>query len=562
VSAELVAAVGVAVTVEEIYENAVAVRRSRKAARIAPPLIRLWDGDWNLRGLCRAEVEADFRWLLNESGTGRLVLPADHYLAEWILDSESRATENIHVTVDKDGARWSGRMKHATLTKTDTGERTVVVQFMHDYEELKWIQAWSNPFFPAAFQFPRVFILAGPSKWCLKLSLLLNVLRKEASLWQLPDDPLDPAQWLNLDMSQWSMVVAPSAFLDDTSAWTVLSSRWKTWHDMSADILEDAQLMVTCRRWLEGDPAPWPGAELRNGCLVFDVVDKSGYFAGTSAGGSVLDGLVRTVYQYTEDFLEETSEVVPDPNMPVQYEEPGWLGTVPSSPWVIYRDGEYTGIETVEYTVAPATAVQVNCGGRSPYGVNEAISQAVQTLGNLTSTVSVGLPIGQISLPPLGGVIDTALKPLYSDTVLAWMSFKSPLRASRMGWSHYFEYFQTGADQAYSLSSLIALRAGLMATRRRISHKISVADGAPYFIGENGRGHFFLGDRVGATLQGLPRGQVHVEQVTELELSWKRDAAPTWKVTIGDARALQDPVSKAMKYIQSIMGDLHDLGVR
>ncbi|MFC4126444.1 Gp37-like protein [Nocardia rhizosphaerae] len=552
------------VDLDTVYRDAVAVRRARKSKRIEPPLVRLWDGDWNLRGICRAEISADFTWLLNESGTGQLALPADHYLAEWVMDASARSTQNVHITVDKDGARWSGRMKTATLRKSETGLQTVVLQFMHDYEELKWIQAWSNPFLPAIFQFPRVFMLAGPSVWCLKLALFLNVLRKEASLWALPDDPLDPEQWFDLDQSNWSMVVAPSDFLSDTSIWTVISSRWKTWHEMAQGTLEDAQLMVTCRRYLSGDPPPWPGAELRHGCLVFDIVDKSGYFTGTSEGGTALDGLVHTVQQFVGDFEEQEPNILPDPNTPEEYHEPDWLGTRPSNPWVVYREAEHTGIQTSEFTISPATAVQINAGGHSMPGVNEVISAVVQMVGNLTSTVTLSIPgIGGagVSLPPLGGPLDAFLKPLYEDTVLAWMSFKSPLRPPKMGWSHYFEYFQSGADKAYTLSSLVAIRAGLWATRGFTSHKVTVADGAPYLIGENGRGHFFLGDRIGATVAGLPKGQIFVEQVTELNMSWSRGVTPAWHITIGTDKAREDPVAKALRHVQSIMGDLQQLGV-
>ncbi|QIS16591.1 phage tail protein [Nocardia arthritidis] len=540
-----------------IYRNAVATRKQRRDLRIQPPLIRIWDGDWNLRGICRAEYSADFKWLLNESGTGLLELPADHYLAEWVMDARHRTTQNVHVTVDKDGARWSGRMKSATLRKTESGLHSVAIQFMHDYHELKFIQAWSNPFLPAAIQFPRVFMLAGPSRWCLKLALFLNILRKEASLWALPDDPLDPAQWFNLDQSKWSMVVAPNDFLSDTSVWTVISSRWKTWHDMAAPTLDDAQLMVTCRRYLDGDPPPWPGANLRHGCLVFDIVDKSGFYtgSGTSEGGSLLTGLIHTIQNFTKDFLEQEPTEV-DPNSPPEYQKPDWLGTLPSSPWVIYRESEYTGIQTSEFTISPATAVQINTGGHSAYGVNEGISAAVNLAGDLMANAILG-----VTGVPLGGTIDAFLKPLYRDTILAWLSFKSPLRAPRMGWSHYFEHFQKGAESGYSLSGLVALRAGLWATRAFTSHKLTVADGAPYLIGENGQGHFFLGDRVGATVAGMPPGQIFVDQVTALELSWRRGVTPGWAVTIGDDKALEDPVTRSLRHIQSIMGDLHELGV-
>ncbi|WP_405160070.1 phage tail protein [Nocardia sp. NBC_01499] len=542
--------------VEAIHRDAMATRNQRKDARIQPPLVRLWDGDWNLRGICRAEYSADFKWLLNESGTGQIEIPADHYLATWVMDARRRSTENVHITVDKDGTRWSGRMKTATLKKTETGLQTVVLQFMHDYEELKWIQVWSNPFLPAAVQFPRVFMLAGPSAWCLKLALFLNILRKEANLWALPDDPLDPAQWFNLNQESWSMVVAPNDFFSDTSVWTVLSARWKTWHEMAAGTLEDAQLMVTCRRWLEGDPPAWPGAKLRHGCLVFDIVDKSGFYNGTSQGGSVLDGLKHTVQKFTDDFREQESKEVPDPNAPDEYRRPDWLGTRPSSPWVVYRESEYTGIQTSEFTISPATAVQINCGGNSPYGVNEAMSAAVNLAGDLAANAIAG-----ITGVPLGGAIDAFLHPLYKDTILAWMSYKSPLRAPKMGWSHYFEFFQPGADKGYTLSALVALRKGLWSTRSFTSHKLTVADGAPYLIGENGQGHYFLGDRIGSTVAGMPPGQVFVDQVTALELSWKRGVTPAWQITIGDEKALEDPVARSLRHIQGIMGDLHELGV-
>ncbi|MFS9669060.1 hypothetical protein, partial [Klebsiella pneumoniae] len=80
---------------------------------------------------------------------------------------------------------------------------------------------------------------------------------------------MDPTQWGQaLDMSNWNMVVKPGSLLGDSSPWTVLSSRFKYWHDMAEPTLGDAQLMVTTRRYLQGDPPPWPGANLRHGTIV------------------------------------------------------------------------------------------------------------------------------------------------------------------------------------------------------------------------------------------------------------------------------------------------------
>lgn len=543
---------------EVIYQEAVKVRQARKDSRTKRPDVKLWDGNWALRGRVTSEISGDFKWLLNQAGTGVLTLPADHYLAKWIMRPAQRSTENVHITVDKDGARWDGRMKSATMKKTASGQLTVVVTFMHSFHELSYFQAWSNPFLPAGLQVPRVFMLAGPSVWALKLSLHLQVLRKEAALWHLPDDPMDLESWFDLDQSNWSVVVAPRKFITDDSMWGLISSRFKTWTDMASDLLEDAQLMVTTRRWLEGDPEPWPNANLHHGALIVDIVDKSGYMTETSTGGTVLGGLARTFTSYFDvgddkDFIEAEEREHPNPSDDLQYRIAGWLGTRPNQPWVVYREGAITGIQTSEFTIHPATAVQINSGGHSAPGINAAMGATVIMVGNLIG--STFLQSG------IGAVADTVLSPIYTDTVGAWMSHKSLARAQRLGWSHYFEYFQEGADRAYTLSSLIAMRAGLWATRSYFTHKLSVRDGAPYLIGENGHGHFFLGDRIGSTVAGMNDGDVYVDQVSGLDLMWSRGVAASWQITIGSDRDLLDGGVRALAHIQKMTAALHDMGV-
>src|SRR5690606_35407098 len=126
--------------------------------------------------------------------------------------------------------------------KDESGVHTLTATFLHDYENLKWYQVWSNPFLPAAAQFPRVWMVPGPARWALLTCLFVNILRDELSLWHVPDDPLDPSSWLDgLDMSNWAVVVKPLSFVEDMAAgtvWAVPNSRWKTWHDMAIDILE------------------------------------------------------------------------------------------------------------------------------------------------------------------------------------------------------------------------------------------------------------------------------------------------------------------------------------
>ena len=538
--------------------------RAERRMREEPPLIRLWDGDWNLQFVVQDEYEANFSLVDNDSGAGTLVLPFDSFAAQWVNDQKGRISRGekrgVHITVDYCGIRWGGRLEDSAVEKLDTGDTQLVVTFLHDYENLKWYQVWSNPFLPAAVQFPRVWMVPGPARWALLTCLFVNILRDELSLWALPDDPLDISSWGSLDQSNWSVVVKPLSFMEDMAAgtvWAVPNSRWKTWHDMAIDILEDGEYSVVCRRYLQGDPAPWPGANLRHGTLVVSIEDKSGVYVGTSHGGTIFDGLVRTAVEFGDDLIDGTVEPVLGLDIPAGYNTPFNRFTDPTVPYVLYRDNEFTGIQTSKFTQVPAKGVQVNCGGHSMPGVNEMISAGIQAAGDI---IGGNIVINGYGLGSIGGSIDTLLKPFYEDTILAWMSVKSLSRSSTAGWSRYFEYFQDGADKAYTLSSLMVLRTGFWATRNHTRHELVVADGAPYLIGENGKGHFSVGDRVGATIAGDNTGNVYMDRVSTLELAWSRDSAPEWKITIGKGDDV-DPVAQAFKRIERLMTGMRDLGV-
>lgn len=514
--------------------------------------MRLWDGDWVMVGRVAGEMSGEFRWTLNNSGTGTVVLPADHYLAQWAVQFHNRK-RNVHITCDKDGARWSGRLQKISVKKTDSGERTCTLTFLHDYEELKHLLVWANPVLPAAVQFPRAFTLAGPSVWALKLAMFLNLMRNQNSLFTLPDNPLDFGQWGgSLDMRNWPIVVRGGDVLADRSPHAIISSRFKTWHDLAAPILADAQLMVTCDRWLEGDPEPWPGYRPREGQLVIDIVDKSDWWGATGTTGNVLQGILTTVMQLADNLVDIDRAVVDDPNDGFR---PGdWLGTAPGTPWVVYREGELTGVQSSEWTYQPATDVQIVVGGHSMPGINEAISSAIQLAGDLASSTFIGPNVN------LGQIADTVLKPIYSDTLLAWMSFKSFQRAQELGWSHYYEHIPQGADRAYTLSSLMAIRKGWWETREKVSHTVKVGDGAPYLIGANGGGDFFLGDRIATALPEMA-GDLVVDQVTECTFAWDRSKFG-WDVTVGHGSSSDSSgLEQLVKTVSSAVTAAKELGV-
>lgn len=171
-------------------------------------------------------------------------------------------------------------------------------------------------------------------------------------------------------------------------------------------------------------------------------------------------------------------------------------------------------------------------------------------IGDLTAMIP--------GVPPLGGVADAVLRPFYEDTLLAWMVSRSIARANNSGWTRYFEYFQEGSGKAYTISSLMVLRAGFWATRSYAAHEFAVRDGAPYLVGQ--KGHLWLGKRGGYTIRGDKSNRIYVDRVSKVSLSWSRDEAVGWKLTFGDDRALQDPAARIWERIEAFVSSLQQLG--
>lgn len=524
------------------------------------PVGRIWDAEWNLQHVMGSEYSAKFSWISNDTGPGQTEFPMDSPIAQWIYDYQSRLDRDegrtVGITIDYCGARWSGILDKFAVERREDGDNVLVVDWVHDYEKLKWYSVVPNPFLGDAFQFPRAWLLAGPVTWVLKLTLFLNIWREHNPFLTWPDDPMDLDNWLSmgLDMSDWHTVVKPESFLDALASgvvWSVATSRWANFHDMAHYMLEDAELSVVCRRYLPGDDEPWPGADLRYGTLVIDFVDKSGILVGTSNGGNIFDGLVRTAVEFADDFIDSTVDVISDADTPGDYFDIGKRYTDPVKPYVIFYEGETSPIETSSWIYSPAKGVQVAVGGHSAPGVNEVISASIQAVGDILGNL--------VQLGSLGGTIDTLLAPLYEDTILAWQTYKSNERANNTGWDRLFSYFQEGAGQAYTISSLMVLRAGMWATKTVVSWRVSVSDGRPYLVGDNGQGHFFLDDRVGLVLEA--DNQIHMDRCRRLDVSWGPDSPPEWQISIGDERIWQDPAQRALGRIERLIAGLHDLGV-
>ncbi|MBM4592051.1 phage tail protein [Rhodococcus hoagii] len=521
--------------------------------RTKPALVRLWDGNYQLAGEVAGELGGGFKFVENDAGTAHLRMPLDHHLTQWVTNFRGRAKRDVHVTFDKQGARWSGHMDHYAVKRDKTGASYLEITFIHDIAQLKSIRVWPNPFLPAEFQFPKAWALFGPTKWALMLSLLVNLVRLENRVWMLPDDPGDLHFWGDLDTSRWAIVCKPFPFLEDHSNTAFVYSRFKSWYDLAKPKLDDAQLTLDVRRWLEGDPLPWDGAKVRHGALVVDIVDNSGWKQQTSFFGNLLTGLERAFVSIGDDGMTEGINLIEgDASYPNEYYEPGWRGTRPEAPWVIFEESPYTGIESSEFTYYPAGPTQWIVGGHSAPGVNEGISAAVIGIGGF-----IGSLFGQAQIGP---AIDAVAKPLYSDVVAAFQVHRDGSRENQFGDFHPKEGWADGADRAYTLAALVALRAYKFKTRERVACTLKVSDAVPYRVGTNGQGDMWIGTRVGVSVLGQPAHEVYVEQISGLEWEWDANGPSGWRIEVG-SREPSDPMMNAFNMLRDLASGFQELGV-
>lgn len=154
-------------------------------------------------------------------------------------------------------------------------------------------------------------------------------------------------------------------------------------------------------------------------------------------------------------------------------------------------------------------------GGHSAPGVNEMQGLPIKLIGNVLGSIIPGLET-------LGDITDSVLKNIYEDTFLAFAAIKSPIRAIQAGWNPLEEQFVAAPGKSYTLSMGLTLARGFYSTRDKSSHEFDIGTGAPYILGENGQGHFTLGDRIGAEVPQR-NGLVVVEQVQRITLKYGPD---------------------------------------
>ncbi len=549
------------------YRYLEARRRTQVAETKQRPLLRLWDKNMQFIGTIAQEKSVRVEEVMADSGTGTCVIRRDNWLSDFIL-YDRRAEEDLHFTLDPNPTnrswrtRWGGKVTGVTAKRSNDGLHTVEMEMVHNREHVKHLLAGANPIFPPEIQFPKMFVLPWNCRTAVSLTMFINLARQFFPLLSIPTNIFNPGAWLGVadiiggfDPLLWPVQVQFVNPLFDQSRTTILTSRWTDIHTVTAPLLEDAGCMIRAYTWLTEDkdsPHPELGtlagqlARPHRNAVILAVEDKSGV---TGPTGTLLDGPINLIASTADDMITETLSSVID----LDRDNDGqtdplirkWFGVAPKPPWVVFKDGEYSGIVESQRTMHGATAKTIMIGGRSPGWVNQLQTFGIKyALSELSAVISYGL--GAYQQPGTPG-LEELYQGQLDDTLLAWQRFTDPIRAIRMGDFGFLEHFeQGGGGTAYTVSGILNLRSGHWKTRAYTSFKTSIRNGVPYLLDTD----FTLGDRLGFQMANV----IHVDQCTAVRRSYDESTPMTIELSIGDDSEEEDPVAKATRTLAAVWG--------
>ena len=549
-------------------------RRRKRALKQAMPSVHLWvnpkDGEtgdgvqWLGRVDLRDADAYEFPFKNNEASSGTIMVRATHYIAKKIanIPNDPDSCKNVVISVDMYGGtlRWSGLMHHWSVSSPD-GSDYITLSFNDDLQFLDFMLAPPNPALPLPiFQFPRVWPMFGPSRWCVATLILLQIIRLEGHPWTLPDDPFDLEQWVDIiNWSAWQVHVKGVSFLLDDSLWTLLASRMNTVTSVIADALDDAQLTIVYRRVMRHWGETTEGLldnNVKHGALVFEIVDRSGWALpeGTFFEGTAAAGFFRSILTWGSGFIEDSLTMVgtSDELYPDEYYQTSWTSTLAAAPGITIRDSRMVNLQS-EVTHSPPTAVTVVVGGDNPAA--DAIAKLIiEAVGNLLGYFLLA------GFDSLGDMAADIIMPFLVGTILAWDEWKNFSRADSLGWIHLHEVYQQGAENnAWSLAALAALRGGFKATGTQTSHTMVIGDDMWTIPGL----HFNIGDRVGSTagaLQRLGIDMIFINQVEEMTLKGK-GVERSFTVRCGKNKAAMTMGERMARLMKKALDTIQNIGV-
>jgi hypothetical protein len=214
------------------------------------------------------------------------------------------------------------------------------------------------------------------------------------------------------------------------------------------------------------------------------------------------------------------------------------FGVAPPPPWAIYRDGQESGIIESGYFQHKGPVKTTMTGSKSPKLVNDLQTFAIRyAISQLAQVI-----LGQ-EAPAVEG-LDNLYQGQLDNILFAWQRYTNPLRALHTGDLGYLERIERGSGTAYTLASILTLRAGDYKTKPFRAFKTSIRNSAPYIINYD----IMLDDRVGFEQDGI----LYVDQVTAIKYEYDRKKPITYTVSVGDDTKQDDPLAQGIRSLQAV----------
>lgn len=598
----------------ECYQYINNRRNLRVSSANQAPLVRIADKNLNIVATIGdltggSEISCEVEELMADSGKGRCVIQFSNWLTDWIINKNS-IYEDLHLLVDPIptqphwSTRWGGKITEINICNNEDGTATLELQAVSMREHAKKLLFAANPIFPPEVQLPQMWVLPGPTRSVLMLSMFINLARLFVPGLSTITNVFNPASWITTDLGNinplsWPLQVAFVNPILDQSRWTVLGATWTDWHSSMNDILSDSGVVCRAYTYLTTDKDS-PHTELTDlitgsatlgadvldllgmdsaadlvsavgadvaslaaptrNCVVFSLEDDSGQ---TGPTGTALDGLLNLVSVTGDDLITATlfnvdtgetldGEPVIDvaaPDVPLLET---LLGEAPSVPKVIWRDGQFNGMVKSEINMHKAPVLTVMTGGRSPAIVNQTQDFAIKwALSQLADTLFINPGVDASYTPsslnwqtPLTMGLDNLYQGQLDNSLFAWERYTDPVRAVWAGDLQFQEYMDRGSSTAYTLAGWLTLAEANFKTRPFYGFTTDILNGKPWIVGTD----VLLGERAGFEMNGV----IFVDQITAVRHKYDRNTPRIVSMSIGDDRDKHDPVARAIRVMQAI----------
>lgn len=536
------------------------------------PLLRLWDKNHRFLGEIAQEKSVMVEELMADSGGGHLVIRRDNWLSNFVL-YDRRIEEDLHFTLDPVPTnrswrtRWGGKVTTISAKRSREGLHTIEMELVSNREHVKHLLIGANPITAPEIQFPRMYVFPWNCRTNLFIAMTINIARQHFPLLAIPDNVANPAAWLGYGSAGivegfnplwWPIQPQFVNPMTDQSRFEIFSSRWTDLHTASLPILEDAGCMIRAYTWLTEDeesPHPELGKALNKvvrpwrNCIVLAVEDKSGV---TGPTGTFADGFVNAIAATADNGITNTilvNHVEPDGTPSPLFRK--WFGVAPEVPWVVFRDGDMSGIVEASRTQHGTTAKTMMSGGKSPgwvnqsqtFGIKYGLSWLSEMINPLIGSASWGAVNTAYETPGTPG-LDEIYQGQLDDLLLAYTRFTDPVRQMHSGDFGFLEHFEQGTGTGWTISTALTLRQAVWKTRAYSVFKVTIRNGAPYLYTVD----FNLGDRVSFEIGGV----FHTDQVTAARISWDDKKPVTVELAVGNQTQESDPLTMATRTLAGL----------